>query len=212
MHLQALTNENRLLKTLHKRQDTALAKYEGTNAELPQLLHSHAEELRTWHTKYRTASVRNRDLNAQLKQKDDMILKLSERNKHLTQLNDDKWVKCGYNPRFWFDCDEFYRNLEARETLSGKVHYLELRLAEMDEEIKMLIRRNHLEAKNFKVQLHNEQKKYKILCQKLDNAATKMHVPIANDSGDEMSKVSASDLHRVCIPDNFLFSDQSQIQ
>lgn len=85
-----MTNENRLLKTLHKRQDTALAKYEGTNAELPQLLHSHAEELRVWHTKYRSLNLRNRELNAQLKQKDEIILKLSERNKHLTQLNEDK--------------------------------------------------------------------------------------------------------------------------
>lgn len=90
MNFQALSNENRLLKTLHKRQDTALAKYEGTNAELPQLLHSHAEELRMWSTKHRALSMRNRELNAQLKQKDEIILKLSERNKHLTQLNDDK--------------------------------------------------------------------------------------------------------------------------
>lgn len=85
-----MTNENRLLKTLHKRQDAALAKYEGTNAALPQLLRSHAEELRVWHTKYRALTLRNRELNAQLKQKEEIIMKLSERNKHLTQLNDDK--------------------------------------------------------------------------------------------------------------------------
>lgn len=65
-------------------------------------------------------------------------------------------------------------------------------MAEKDEQIKMLMRRNHLEAKNFKVQLHNEQKKYKSLCQKLENASTKTHVPIANNNvGDEMSKVCA---------------------
>lgn len=89
------------------------------------------------------------------------------------------------------------RQLESRETLSGKVHYLELRMAEKDDQIKMLMRRNHLEAKNFKVQLHNEQKKYKTLCQKLGNPATKMHVPIANDLGDEINRVRASHLRNV---------------
>lgn len=79
---------------------------------------------------------------------------------------------------------EFLRNLESRETLSGKVHYLELRMAEKDEQIKLLMRRNNLEAKNFKVQLHNEQKKYKTLCQKMENVTTKMHVPIVNEAGE----------------------------
>lgn len=92
---------------------------------------------------------------------------------------------------FYLECrihsKEVYRNLEARETLSGKVHYLQLRMAEKDEEIKMLMRRNHLEAKNFKAQLHNEQKKYKTLCQKLENASTKTHVPIACDFRDEIT-------------------------
>lgn len=57
------------------------------------------------------------------------------------------------------------------------------------------MRRNNLEAKNFKVQLHNEQKKYKTLCQKLGDPATKMHVPIARDFGDEMNRVSTDELH-----------------
>lgn len=89
---------------------------------------------------------------------------------------------------------DVYRNLESREVLSGKVHYLQLRMAEKDEEIKMLSRRNHLEAKNFKVQLHNEQKKYKNLCQKLGNTSTKTHVPISCDFNDETTTVCAIEL------------------
>lgn len=79
-----------MLKTLQKRQDSALSKYQGANAELPQLLRSHAEELRISNAKHRALSVKNRELTAQAKQKDEIILKMSEQNKHLTQLNGDK--------------------------------------------------------------------------------------------------------------------------
>lgn len=43
---------------------------------------------------------------------------------------------------------------------------LEHKMANKEDEIKMLTRRNMLEAKNFKSQLTNERKKYKELCQK----------------------------------------------
>lgn len=89
---QDLINENRLLKTLHKRQDTALAKYEGTSAELPQLLNSHTEELRVWQTKCKTFNNQNRELNKRLLLKDKTINDLTDRVKHLTRLNADKYV------------------------------------------------------------------------------------------------------------------------
>lgn len=41
-------------------------------------------------------------------------------------------------------------------------------MAEKDEQIKVLSRRINLEAKNFKVQLYAEQKKYKELCQQME--------------------------------------------
>lgn len=75
--------------------------------------------------------------------------------------------------------------MEERETLSGKVHYLQLRLVEKDDELKLLQRRNHLEAKNFKVQLINEQKKIKELCQKLEKSTFGSSVaPSSISSGD----------------------------
>lgn len=91
--MQELKNENRVLRTLHKRQDSALAKYESTNAELPQLLHSHAEELRMWQAKCRNLQVANKDLEQKLKQKESHILSLTDQNKHFAQLNKDKYVE-----------------------------------------------------------------------------------------------------------------------
>jgi hypothetical protein len=46
LSLQELATENRLLKTLQKRQGLALSKYEGAKAMLPQLIRSHNEEVR----------------------------------------------------------------------------------------------------------------------------------------------------------------------
>lgn len=83
-------NENRLLKTLHKRQDTALAKYEQASAELPQLLDSHSQELHVWQTKYRALNVQHRELNKRIVQKDKTINELSDRMKHLKHLTEIK--------------------------------------------------------------------------------------------------------------------------
>ncbi|KOC70535.1 Lebercilin [Habropoda laboriosa] len=50
--LNEIANENKLLKALQKRQDSALKRYEGTNAELPRIINSHHEELRVLQVKY----------------------------------------------------------------------------------------------------------------------------------------------------------------
>lgn len=83
-------NENRLLRTIHKRQDSALQRYEGTGAELPQLLNSHAEEVRVWQIRCRNLQSQNRELGNKLKQKDTLLLSLTDHNRHLSQLNVDK--------------------------------------------------------------------------------------------------------------------------
>lgn len=85
-----LLNENRLLRNIHKRQDSALQRYEGTNAELPQLLNSHAEEVRVWQIRCRNLQSQNRELGNKLKQKDTLLLTLTDHNRHLSQLNVDK--------------------------------------------------------------------------------------------------------------------------
>lgn len=83
-------NENRLFRTLHKRQDNALAKFENSSTELPQIIKSHAEELRVWHTKCRALNVQNRELSKKIQQKDKTINELSDRVKHLTSLTAEK--------------------------------------------------------------------------------------------------------------------------
>ncbi|XP_017087489.2 DNA ligase 1 [Drosophila bipectinata] len=146
-----LAHENRMLRTLHKRQSSALNKYESNNAELPQLLHSHAEELRVWQTKYRNLQSINKDLEQKLKQKEAVILSLSDQNKHYSQLNKDK-------------------NLDERQKLQEKLRSLEQRLEDKDNDMKLMARKVQLEAKNFRQQLLNEQKKCKEVMLKLEKA------------------------------------------
>ncbi|XP_062544506.1 lebercilin isoform X2 [Armigeres subalbatus] len=146
-----LTKDNRLLRALQKRQDSALSKYENSNAELPKLLHSHAEEIRTHQTKYRNLLNQNKELLNKLKQKDAHILTISDQNKHLIQLNKDK-------------------HLEERERLAERVRDLEARLIEKDNDNKLLVRRLQLESKNFKGQLQQEVLKQREFAQKMERA------------------------------------------
>lgn len=62
----------------------------------------------------------------------------------------------------------FQRNLEDREKLTNRVRYMEIRLNEKDDEIKVLHRRLLLESKTYKTQVNAEHLKYKELNHKLE--------------------------------------------
>lgn len=156
-HISELAHENRILRTVHKRQDQALNKYESTNAELPQLLHSHAEEIRIWQSKYKTLQQQNKELTFKMKQKDAQILAFSDQNKYLTQLNKDK-------------------NLEDRQKLTDQVQRMEMKLQEKDNEMKLLARKLQLETKSFKIQVQMEHKRYKDAMAKLEKAKNELAV------------------------------------
>lgn len=85
-----MINENRLFKSLHKRQDNALAKYENSSNELPQIIKSHGDELRVWQTKCRALNVENRELSRKILQKDKVLNELGDRVKHLNNLCAEK--------------------------------------------------------------------------------------------------------------------------
>lgn len=69
-----MATENKLLKTLQRRQDLALRKYEGTNAELPRIINTHHEELRILQSKYKNLKCQHRSNCELLKQKEVKIL------------------------------------------------------------------------------------------------------------------------------------------
>uniref|UniRef100_A0A1B0EYJ6 Lebercilin domain-containing protein n=1 Tax=Phlebotomus papatasi TaxID=29031 RepID=A0A1B0EYJ6_PHLPP len=183
-----LSQENRSMKTMLRRQESALMKYDGANAELPQLLNSHAEEIRTWHAKCRELQRQNKDLMAKLKHKEQVILTISDENKHFHQLNKD-------------------RHLEDREKLSNRVKELEARLVEKDNDIKLMARKLQLESKSFRNQMHQENLKYREVCQKLDKATSEVTRLTARlDMGDRRMNGGAL-LVRGFHQKNFMFRE-----
>ena len=73
MFPQELANENKLLKALQKRQDSALKRYEGTNAELPRIINLHHEELRVLQSKYKKLKTLQKETCDLLKEKENEL-------------------------------------------------------------------------------------------------------------------------------------------
>ncbi|KAK2587479.1 hypothetical protein KPH14_003183 [Odynerus spinipes] len=141
-HLNELANENRLLKALQKRQDSALRRYEGTTAELPKIINSHHEELRILQIKHKKLKALHKDTCDLLKEKENELYSLQTQNKHLLQLSKD-------------------RNLGEREKLQMQVSDLNNKVMQQQESIQLLQRKLALDSKSLKHQLHVEVSKHK---------------------------------------------------
>ena len=153
--LNELANENRLLKALQKRQDSALKRYEGTNAELPRIINSHHEELRVLQIKYKKLKILHKETCDLLKEKENELQQLQFQNKHLLQLSKD-------------------RNLGEREKLQLQVSDLNHRVEQQQNTIQTLHRKLTLESKSLKHQLHVEISKRKETQKNLEEAIEKL--------------------------------------
>ncbi|XP_039748999.1 lebercilin-like protein [Pararge aegeria] len=150
-HLQELSNENRVLRALQKKQEIALQRYENSNAELPQVLNSHNEEMRIQQSKFKQLKLQYRDAAQKLKERDLQLQQLKDEHQHLLDLSKD-------------------RNLLEREKLQAQVAELTSKVQQQNEAISMLQRRIALEAKNHKHQLQAEINKHKDTRHDLDLA------------------------------------------
>ncbi|XP_015185671.1 PREDICTED: lebercilin-like protein [Polistes dominula] len=154
-HLNELANENRLLKALQKRQDSALRRYEGTTAELPKIINSHHEELRILQIKHKKLKALHKKNSDLLKEKENELHSLQTQNKHLLRLSKD-------------------RNLVEREKLQMEVSDLNNKIMQQQENIQMLQRKLALESKSLKHQLFVEVSKHKQTQKSLQEALEKV--------------------------------------
>ncbi|CAH2075625.1 unnamed protein product, partial [Iphiclides podalirius] len=150
-HLQELSNENRVLRAMQKKQEIALQRYENSNAELPQVLNSHNEEMRVQQSRCKQLRQQCREMAARLKERDLQLQQLRDEHHHLLELAKDK-------------------GLPEREKLLNQVRELSAKVEEQAETISALQRRLALEAKNFKHQLRQEMSKHKDTRHDLDLA------------------------------------------
>ncbi|KAK9305425.1 hypothetical protein QLX08_003552 [Tetragonisca angustula] len=153
--LNELANENKLLKALQKRQDSALKRYEGTNAELPRIINLHHEELRVLQSKYKKLKTLQKETCDLLKEKENELQHLQSQNKHLLQLSKD-------------------RNLGEREKLQLEVSDLNHRIQQQQNTIQTLHKKLTLETKSLKQQLHLEISKRKETQKHLDETEEKL--------------------------------------
>ncbi|KAK7866030.1 hypothetical protein R5R35_008543 [Gryllus longicercus] len=149
--LNELSTENRILRTLQKRQDMALKKYEGTQAELPQLIRSHNEEVRTLKTKLKQVKNQCKELDNNLKMRETELSALQEQHRHLIKLSKNK-------------------HLGEREQLQQQLEHMQDLLKEQDKKIQVLTRKLMLESKNYKHQLTSEIARHKRTSKELDIA------------------------------------------
>ncbi|CAG4976982.1 unnamed protein product [Colias eurytheme] len=193
-HLQELSNENKILRALQKKQEIALQRYENSNAELPQVLNAHSEELRVQHARYKQLKAQFRDASARLKERDLQLQQLRDEHQHLLDLSKDK-------------------NLLEREKLQSQVADLTAKVQQQNETISMLQRRIALEAKNFKHQLQNEINKHKDTRHDLDLAISnadklstiiemkeKMISTVASRGGGSKSPTKMTAIHQFARP------------
>uniref|UniRef100_T1I312 Lebercilin domain-containing protein n=2 Tax=Rhodnius prolixus TaxID=13249 RepID=T1I312_RHOPR len=137
-----LLTENKLLKTLQRRQDNALKKYEGSQEQLPQLIKSHNEEIRIINTRFKQLKLNYKVLESKLKDRDSELSNLKEQHKHLLKLSRDK-------------------QLYDREKLTKKLEELEKHVQSQQEKIQILTRKLELEGKSYRHKLNIEICKHK---------------------------------------------------
>ncbi|XP_044268262.1 lebercilin-like [Tribolium madens] len=154
-HLAEVIRENQALKTLQKRQDRALTKYEGANAELPRLIQSHEEEIRFLTEKNKQLRRNVKELNDQLKHKNDELQSVQEQLKHYEKLDKDK-------------------HLLEREKLIEELEDVKKKLGKADNEIVVLNRKLTLESKTSKQRLNMEMAKHKQCQKELAQALTEI--------------------------------------
>ncbi|KDR11432.1 lebercilin-like protein isoform X2 [Zootermopsis nevadensis] len=153
--LNELFTENRLLKTLQKRQDRALDKYESTKAALPQLIRSHNEEVRVLRAKVKQLKSECCEKDHRIKELDADLQNLRDQHHRLLKLSRD-------------------RHLGTREKLTEQMEELKEIIKEQDLRIQTLHRKVMLETKNFKHQLSYEITRHKETQRHLSEALDKI--------------------------------------
>lgn len=151
IQLNELINENRILRNLQKRQEGALKKYEGNHAELPQLIRSHNEEIRTLKATNKIIKAQLRDANTKLKERENELENLRDNYNKLKKLSSEK-------------------NLMERDKLQKKVEEMQEVIKEQDEKIQVLSRKILLESKNYRHHLNIETSKHRETQKDLNNA------------------------------------------
>ncbi|XP_066995017.2 putative leucine-rich repeat-containing protein DDB_G0290503 isoform X2 [Anabrus simplex] len=155
LQLSELAAENRALRTLQKRQEVLLKRYESKQAALPQIMHSYEEEVRILSSRLKQARAQIRTLEERLRTRDNELSSLKDKCHHLEELSQSK-------------------HLRQREQLQQRLELLQDQLHEKEKTVQLLTRKVMLEGKNYKHQLAVEATRHRTVRNELANALEKI--------------------------------------
>ncbi|XP_025195971.1 asparagine-rich protein [Melanaphis sacchari] len=142
--IDGLVSENRILKMMERRQENALSKYEGTHAQLPQVIKSYSEDIRSLQTRLKYTKNSYRELENRNHLLSTELLNVQKQHKHLLDLTKNK-------------------QLGEREKLSNQLEEAENIIKQQETKHQNLINKLELLNKNHRNQINIEVSKSKAL-------------------------------------------------
>ncbi|XP_060837852.1 CAP-Gly domain-containing linker protein 1-like isoform X2 [Rhopalosiphum padi] len=144
MKTRELIVENRLLKTLEKRQENALSMYEGKQAKLPQAIKSYEEEIRTLKSQIRQIKISFKEMENRYKSQNIELIALHKQYKHLLSLSQNK-------------------QLSKKENLSDQLEEAQSTIKKQDDKILNVMKKLELQNKSHRYHRNVENIKIKEL-------------------------------------------------
>ncbi|KAE9533695.1 hypothetical protein AGLY_009044 [Aphis glycines] len=165
--IASLMNEIRLLKMMERRQENALSKYEGTHAQLPQVIKSYSEDIRSLQTRLKYMKNSNRDLENRNRLISTELFDVQKQHKHLLDLTKNKQL--GEREKLSNQLEEAENIIKQQETkYQNIINKLELLNKNLRKKINVEISKskalqtelNHLKETNDQLVSKNEKLKY----------------------------------------------------
>lgn len=107
-----------MLRVAEKRQEVTLSKYEGTHAQLPLIIKSYSEDIRTLQTRLRRTKGSYRKLEKQYRSQTAELIAMQKEHKHLLDLTKNK-------------------QLGERERLSNQLEEAEYTIKEQEKKVQV---------------------------------------------------------------------------
>lgn len=104
---------------MEKRQENALSKYEGTHAQLPQVIKSYSEDIRSLQTRLRYMKTSYRELENRNRLINNELLDVQKQHKHLLDLTKNKQL--GEREKLSNLLEEAENTIKKQET-TNQVH------------------------------------------------------------------------------------------
>ncbi|XP_050422993.1 lebercilin-like [Adelges cooleyi] len=168
MQCQDLITENRLLKTMEKRQEHALSLYEGAQAKLPQMIKSFSEDVRTLKSQLKQMKSAYKELENRYRSQSTELLIVQKQHKHLLDLSKNK-------------------HLAERDKLSKQLADARNTLLQQEKKIENLMK---------KLQLQNKTHQHQICAELSKNKDLHVELKRLNEMNEQLSlQIEKSKLH-----------------